>query len=882
VNGLRRLKRRVRFLARKRATESELDEELRHHIELEAEELVRGGMDPERARREARLRFGGLERTKERVRDERGGRLLEDLVQDVRYALRTLGRSPGFTVSALLILALGIGASTALFGVVRGVVLRPLPYPEPERLVRIWPSAPSRGVERGAFSYPDFRDWRTEATTLASAGLWTTLPGDYPILGDAGPEELETAWVGGDFFGVLGVEAAVGRTLRPDDVEEARPAVVLSYGVWQRRFGGDPAVVGRSITLDHRPFEAVGVMPEGFGFPDSNVEIWTPITVIPEDDIPIELRAVRFPQAMARLEPGVTVETARQELSAVAASLERRYPDSNAGVSSARVESLREVIVGDVDRALWTLLGAVAFVLLLACANVANLLLARGSARSGEMAIRLSMGASSGRVTRQLLTESLVLGAAGGALGLVVAWIGTNVLIARSAGLLPRTGEVRMDASVLVASVVLTLGATALAGVVPALRTARVSPGGGLKEGRGGVGTSRDRLRLRRGLVAAEVALAAVLLIGAGLMLRSVDAIGEVDPGFEGEGRLAMTLTISDQKHTERSEWMAMYREILAGMRRLPGVTSAGAIRYLPFRGEGEAWPVQVPGLYEPAPDEQRMVRSYQVSADLFRTLGIRLLRGRTFGSTDGPDDPLVAVVNERFIDDFFGGRDPVGRRFRVGEGEVEVVGVVEDVRHAGLSEEGPPVVYVHEEQIPRIQMTYVLATGSGSPLALVDDVRRVVGALDPDQAITEILPLEELLDEQMARPRFFTVLLGAFAVLAVTLAALGVYGVLSYFVRERAREMGLRMALGASAARVVRMVIGGGLRPVAVGLLVGLVVAAGLSRFIEGLLFGVSAADPITYLAVAGLLAAVGAAASLLPAWAATRVDPMESLRAE
>jgi predicted permease len=877
------LARRARILFRKEEVERELDEEIRHHVELEARELERRGLAPREARREARLRFGGTERHKERVREERGGRLLEDLLRDLRHGARTLARSPGFTTSALLVLALGIGASTALFGVVRGVLLRPLPYPEPDRLVRVWPASPTRGIERAGFSLPDFEDWRTGAATADAMGLWTTLPADYPVLGESGPEELSTVWVGGDFFGTLGVPAALGRTLRPDDVEAFRTAVVLSHGLWERRFGADPGVVGRTMLLDHRPFEVVGVMPDGFAFPDGEGEVWTPITVIPEDDIPIHLRQVRFIQGMARLAPGATPAAATQEFSAIAQELEARHPDSNAGVTAATVVPLRDQVVGEVEAALWMLLGAVGFVLLLVCANVANLLLARGTARAREMAIRRSLGASSGRVARQLLTESLLLGVAGGALGLLLAWVGTDLLVSRSAGLLPRTGEVSLDGAVLAVGVGLTLGATLLAGVVPALRTAREAPGAGLRDGSRDVAGGARGVRLRRGLVAAEVALAVVLLVGAGLMLRSVRAMAEVDPGFETGGRLAATLTISDQKHPERAEWMAVYREILRRMEDLPGVEAAGAIRYLPFRGEGEAWPVQVPGLYEPTPEEQRYVRSYQVSPDLFEALGIQVLRGRAIQPTDGGEDPFVVAVNETLAREFFQGQDPVGRRIRVGGTEIEVVGVVEDVRHAGLSEEAPPVVYVPQEQSPRIQMSYVLSAGAGTdPRALVDDVRRIVRELDPDQAITEILPLDELAGSQTARPRFFALILGLFAALALVLATLGVYGVLAWVVRERTREMGLRMALGASAGQVRGMVLAGGLRPVAVGLVLGLAAAVATTRFLESLLFGVPATDPATYLAVVAGLGLVGVAASLVPAWSATRVDPMESLRAE
>ncbi len=883
---LRRLfARRLRVLLRKGDVERDLDDEVRLHVEMEAEDLVRGGMDPERARREAALRFGGEEAVKERVRDERGGRPVEDLVQDVRYGVRSLRRSPGFTASALLVLALGIGAATALFGVVYGVLLAPLPFPSPEWLVRVWPASPGRGSDQVPLYYLEFRDWRKQARTLSGLAVYSGLPAPYPYTGGAAPMELATTWVAGDFFRLLGVQPARGRALRPDDDDSGRLVVVLSDGAWKRLFGSDPSVVGRTITLDHRAFEVVGVMPPGFSYPGEGGanDIWVPLSVIPEDDIPIHTRGVRFLSAVARLAPGATEEAARQELSGIARTLEARYPDANAGVSAATVTSLRTSMVGDVRTALWAVLGAVGFLLLLASANVANLLLARGTSRSREVALRLSLGASSGRVTRQLLTESLLLGGAGGVLGIALAWGGTRVLVARSAGLLPRSGDIRIDATVLGAALVVTLFATALAGVLPALRATDVSPAQELREGGRQVGGGTSRVRLRRTLVAAEVALAVVLLVGAGLLIRSLGALGRVDPGFRTDGRIAMTITLSDQKHPDRAEWMAMYHAIIERLAALPEVTAAGAIRYLPFQGTGEAVPVRVPGLYEPARSEQRSAQAFQVSDDLFRALGMKLLRGRALRTTDGPDAPPVAVVNEAFQRQFFQGQDPLGREFTFAgrDTRVRVVGVVADVHHRDIADAPRPSLYIRNDQNPRIQMSYVVHT-TGNPLALAPAMRRIVHDIDPDQTISQILPLDELTSDALARPRFFTLLLGGFAAIALVLAALGIYGVLAYIVRSRRREMGLRLALGASTGRVLGHVLRQGLAPAAAGLLVGAAAAAVLSRFLATILFGVEPLDVTTYVAVAAALAAVATAACLVPAWSAARVNPMESLRSE
>lgn len=879
-----RVARRIRILLRKDAVERELDEELRTHLEMEVRDLIRRGLPPEQARREATVRFGGVERTKERVRDERGGRLLDDLAQDVRYGVRSLRHAPGFTASALLVLALGIGSATTLFGVVDAVLLEPLPYPGAERLVRVWPASPARGVERASMSYPEFRDWREQARSLDGLAVYSTLIGDYIYLGGDAPTELATQWVAGDFFRILGVPPVAGRPLEPEDAEEDRMVAVLSWGAWQRLFGGDPGTVGRSITLDHRSFEVVGVMPQGFTFPvEESVEVWVPLTVVPEDDIPIHGRQVRFLQAVGRLAPGQSAAQAREDLAAVARALERTYPDSHAGVSDATVVPLPEWTVGDVRQALLLALGAVGFLLLLACANVANLLLARGTARAREVALRMSLGAPSERLVRQLLTESLLLASAGGALGLVLSWAATRTLALGSVGILPRAAGIGLDGTVVIASLGLTLFAAASAGVLPALRAVDVAPANDLREGGRGSSGGASGTRLRRTLVAAEVALAVLLLTGAGLLVRSLDALRRVDPGFETENRIAMTLTISDGKHPEREDWMGLYHQILERLEAHPDVAAAGAIRRLPFRGSGEALPVRVAGVYEPAADEQRYAEMFQVSAGLAEALGLRLLRGRGIQASDGPDDVFVAVISEAFERDFFQGQDALGRRFQVpGTGrEVQVVGVVADVRHGGPRENPPPVAYVSNDQVPRIQMSYVVAT-VGDPLDLAGEMHRIVRELDPDQPVSEIVPLSDLAAESLARPRFFAALLGGFALLALLLAALGVYGVLAFVVRSRAREMGLRQALGASGGTVAAGVLKQGMVPVAVGLAAGLAGAAALSRFLGALLYGVEPLDPLTYLGVSVVLGAVATLACLAPAWAAGRVDPMVSLRAE
>ena len=624
-------------------------------------------------------------------------------------------------------------------------------------------------------------------------------------------------------------------------------------------------------------------MPPGFAFPRSGIEAWVPLTVIPASSIPLELRFVRFLHGVGRLEEGVTLEAARDELSGVAAGLEREYPDANAGLGAATLVPLRDVVVGrDVERALLVVMGAVAMILLLACTNVANLLLARGARRRRELAVHMSLGASSGRLVRRLLVESCVLAMAGGALGSALSWWGGNWLLSRSADVLPRTGEVRMDGAVLGFAVLLTLATVALFGVVPALRSTDLAVADELKEGAPGSGTGVRGARLRRGLVAGQVAVAVVLLVGAGLLVRSLGELGRVDPGFRSRGVVAMNLTISDAKYPERADYMSFYHRLLEEAGRLPGVETVASIRQTPLRGGVEQIPFSIPGIHEPTDEERSAVDLVQVSRDLFRTLGIRLLAGRSFTGSDGADDFPAAVVNQALVDRYFGGVEPVGRTVLVGgDYEAEGVGVVEDVRHHDVAEPPAPTLYLHQEQSPRRGVTVVVRT-DGQDGPVMAGLRTIVSELDPDQPITELTTLSRVMSDSLARPRFFTLLLGAFGALAMVLSALGIYGVVAYLTRGRTREVGLRIALGATGREVVGLVMRQGMLPALAGLGVGLAAALGLSRLMESLLYGVTAADPVTYLSVAVGLFAVAALACLVPARRASRVDPVAALRSE
>ncbi|MEJ2540773.1 MAG: ADOP family duplicated permease, partial [Gemmatimonadota bacterium] len=670
--------RRLRYLLFRSVEERELDEEMRLHIEMETRDLIARGEDPEEARRRARLAFGGVDRYREEVRDARGILWLDQLRQDLTFAVRTLRRSPGFAAGALLVLGLGIGATTTAFGVVDAVLLRPLPYPAPDQLVRVWPAAPETGTDRRTFSVPDFRDWRERSGTLTDLALYSMLPSP-PVMTGRGPaEEIPAAYVAGDFFGVFGVEAAVGRVPRGDeDREGVNRVIVFSHGYWQRRFGGDPAIVGQVLTIEGEPFELVGVMPPHFAFPSADIDAWLFISTLPQSSIPTEERFVRFMWAVGRMAPGTSVARVDQELDGIAAGLAAELPATNQQLTAATVEPLRDVMVGDARSSLWLVLGAVGLILLIACANVAGLLLARAGSRRGELAVRMSLGAERGRVIRQLLAEAGVLGVLGGLLGFALAWAGTRTVLRLGADLIPRSTEIGLDAGAFAFAAVLTLGATLLFGVLPALRA--TGGGGRAALASGGRGAmSGSGVGLRRVLVGAEVAVSVVLLVGAALLVRSFTALQSVDPGFEPEGLATMTLTIAQENYPQRADYMQFYRSIMERLEDLPGVASVGSIRRLPLRGGGETAGFSIPGVFEPSEEGAPDVELVHVGGDAFTALGVPVVEGRDFDTMDDETAPLRLVVNEAFARTYAPNQRLVGRTMLVyGGDEAEIIGIV-------------------------------------------------------------------------------------------------------------------------------------------------------------------------------------------------------------
>ncbi len=804
---------------------------------------------------------------------------MDALLQDLRHGARQLRRARGFTAIAALTLALGIGGTTAIFTVVRGVLLRPLPFPSPDRLVRVWPAAPRDGQARMGFSVPDFEDWAAHSRSLVSLGLYSTIPSDVVLTGRGQAEALPTAHVSAGFFETLGVPAELGRTLLPVEEKGANHVIVLSDAAWRTRFGADPGLVGSRILLAGVPYTVVGIMPPAFGFPSHDIEAWVFLSTVPQSSIPLQLRVVRLLSAVGRLRPGVSVAQARAELSGVARALAAEHPQTNADLTAATVQPLREAMVGDVRLALLVLLGATMLILLIACANVANLVLARGTARRREVAVRAALGAGRARLLRQLLVENLLLGLVGGALGLVLAFWGVAALLARADGLLPRAAEVRPDAQVLLFALVASLLTGLLFGLLPAWGASRPRLASVLREG--GRGATAAHGRARRALVVAEVALSLVLLAGAGLLLRSLWSLRSVDPGFATADRLVVTLTISDVKYPTRPGYMAFHHELMRRLGALPGVRAVAATRFLPLDGgvEDHGWTVPGSGV---DPDRNPSADLIQVTPGFFRTMGIPLVRGRAIEEQDRADAPLVLVINRTLARAAFGAADPVGHTIDFGGGgPLPVVGVVGDVRQRELRAPPPPIVYVAEQQTPRRALTYVLHT-TGKALALAPAVRRIVADMDPDQPIARITSLEGALSESITTPRFLATLLATFAALALLLAALGIYGVLSYQVRQRTHEIGIRLALGARAGDVVGLLIRQGMAPVALGLAAGAAGAVLLTRLMSSLLFAVAPDDPATLAAAAALLGAVALAAVWIPARAAARVDAVRTLGVE
>ncbi|MFL6215596.1 MAG: ABC transporter permease [Blastocatellia bacterium] len=815
---------------------------------------------------------------------------MEALLQDLRYSLRMLIKRPGFTVVAVLALALGIGANTAIFSIINAVLLRPLPYAAPERLVNVWATRPQRGITGNSASYPDFADWRDQNDVFEyTVGYHFT---DFTLTGDDNPARIPGLVVSADLFPLLGAQAATGRIFSRDEDKNGAPlTVILSHKLWQQRYHGDPGVIGSSLTINSKSYTVIGVMPEGFQFPLQNdpVQMWATFAseLTPTDGPTIaEQRGAHFLQVIARLKPDATIEQAQTTMATIARRLSEKYPDTNTDWS-ATVRSTHEDMIGDVKPALLLLMGAVACVLLIACSNVASLLLARATTRHKEMAIRAALGASRIRVIRQLLTESIVLAIIGGALGMLIALWGTDALVAASGDELPRAAQIGLDPRVLGFTLLVSVLTGMLFGLVPAIHSSKTDLNEALKEGGRGTSDGGRRVSLRNALVTVEVAIAVVLLVGAALLIQSLWRLQKVDAGINPHNVMTFELGVPEVKYDAKKQ-SEFFRQLQARLAAMPGVEAASAVLPLPLSGSNIGISFEIEG--QPLPPGQHPSSAYRaVSLDYFRAMGIRLLKGRDFNERDGYDAAPVIIINEAYAERYFPNEDPLGKRIRPGISVEtgkrpawrEVIGVVGNVRHQSLTRDFTPEYYVPQSQIPFDSMTLVVKTAS-DPHGIVNAVREEVRAMDKDLPLFNIRTMDDYLSRSVAQPRLIALLLMIFAGLALLLTMIGLYGVMSYSVAQRTHEIGIRMALGASPRDVLALVVKQGMLVVAVGVGIGLAVAYLVTKVMAGLLFGIGAKDPLTFAAIAAIIAGIALAACFVPARRATKVDPMIALRYE
>jgi len=794
---------------------------------------------------------------------------------DVTFALRMLCKAPGFTMAAMLAIALGVGANTAIFTVVERVLLQPLAYPGPARIVDVDERANGRST---TVSPPNFLDWRTQNRTLAALAAYSertvTLSGGREAL------RLEGAAIDAQVLPVLGVAPALGRGFVEDDAREgARAVAILGHGAWQRLFGADPGIIGRTIALEGAPCEVIGVMPPGFDFPEEK-EVWIPLVLTSRDTGPNQ-RGAHYLSAVGRLRDGASLDQARDDLNGIEQAIARQYPSKVTGYAVS-VEPLRDSMVGGVQRPLWILFGAVGFVMLIACVNVSNLLLARASTRTGEIAVRSALGADRWRLVRQLLAESAVLALAGGAAGALIGSWSVRALMAIAPADLPRAGDVRMDPGVLLFSLVLSLVAGIVFGSAPALVASRPDLAVFLKDVRRDGGSAGGRRALRSVLVAAQMALALVLLTGAGLAARSFSSLVQVDPGIRTSGVLTFEIVLPEAAYPSLVSIAQFYRDYIERIQREPGIATAGAISFAPLTTQGFGGTFTLLDRPQAASEGNAQVRS--VTPGYMETVAMPLRAGRFFDARDAESAPRVAIVSEAAARRYWPGESPIGKRIRLHVNESvraprEIVGVVGDVHIHRLDIDAVPVIYVPHTQYGPETMT-IMARTAGDPLLALPGLKGVLSAMAPDVAIGHVRTLDAIAAASVAQPRFRAVLLSVFAAVSLALAAVGLYGVVAFSVTQRRTELGLRIALGADAGDVLRLVLREGMAPVAAGILIGLGASAVLERVMQTLLFNVDALDPVTFAAVSGMLAVVALAACYIPARRATRLDPAATLR--
>ena len=876
---------RARALLFRRATQESLNDEIQFHIEQETAQNIRLGLAPDEARRQALVQFGGLTRTREAHHDVYAARPIEELVADTRYTLRTIRRTPVLAGAAILTLALGVGANTAIFSAVNAVILRPLPFPKPEQLYMLWEENPEKGWYKQVAAPANMLDWREQVAAFADVMAYTDMMGTSTLADGGEPMIVTPARTTGNFFSLLGVRAALGRTFVDAETwQTGHQIAVLSHHLWRDRFRSDPGVVGRTIQLDGVPVEIVGVMPASFDYPNEKVDLWGPLGWDPSNRQKVFFRRAHWLTVVARLKPGVTDAAANAQLQAVVKRLQRDYPNTNR-VMGAGMTPLHEFLVGNTRLPLLVLLGAVGLLLLIACANVGNLMLVKASDREREAALRLALGAGRRRLVRQALTESLVMSFLGGAAGIALGWWGTKALQAMQPAGMLRVSRFDFDWAVLGYVLLITTLSGLLFGLAPAVWASRRLPHEALKEGGRGGSQSRRMRRWGERLVIGEVALALLLSIGAGLLVRSLLQLQRVDPGFDPDGVLAARVSLPNARYNSNEKAISFFTQLEDRLRGIPGVTGVAGVSNLPLESTGFTSDFTVEGW--PAGTYGTEVTHTRITPDYFKVMRTALVSGRAFTAADHANAPPVVIINEAFAKKHFKGQDPVGKRIafdKVPDSTTTwstIVGVVKSAHQVKLGVE--PVIEAFEPlaQSATSTLTMVVRTTS-DPASLGPAVRRTVAEADATLALESMKTVVAVRDISLAEQRFLTTLLLLFASVGLALAVVGVYGVMAQMARRRVREMGIRLALGAQAGDVRWLVVRNGLRLVTVGLVIGTAAAFVATRAMQTLLFGVAPKDPITFLVVPTVLVLTAILATWLPASYASRADPATALRAE
>ena len=877
---------KIRGVANRADVDQEFQRELDTHLELLVQENISKGMNAEDAWRTAGFRLGGMTQLREMNRELQGLPFLETMLQDVRFALRMLRKNPGFTAVAVLTLALGIGANTAIFSVVYAVLLKPLPFAEPDRLYNVYQAMPREGVMFNGWSYANFAEFRSENHIFSE--LSGNQQHQLTLTGRGEPTVVNTAVVTPELFSVLGEKPLLGRAFLPQEGKPGSAAVaILSESLWRGTFGANPDIIGSAITLDKRSHTVVGVMRAGFRFPAilEEEQVWIPLAQDPLFGSWMEKRRGHWLRVTGRLKPGVTPAQAQAEMDALAAKLAKEFPAENDGWV-IRMAPLRDVIVGNVRPALLVLLGSVGLVLLIACANIANLLLARATSRSREIAVRSALGAGQSRIIRQLLSETAVLGLLGGIAGIALAYWGVRALTLLLPENLPRAKEIGVDHWVLAFALLLSAAASCGFGLAPALFAAKSKLQVSLRDSSGRSGESAGRRRARNLLAAGEIAVATVLLVAAGLLLRSFSNLTAVRPGFDVQHVMKASISLPRFQYSDPRQWVAFSDELLTHIQAQPGMRDSAMVVPLPITDGFINLAFDIPGTPPPSAGTSRTASFVSASPDYFRVMGIPLLAGRLFNEHDGLKAPRITVISQAFARMHFPNQDPLGRHLSFGfpfenVGDREIVGVVGDVRDVSLGQAPAPMMYVPFAQAP-FWGGNLIVKSSLEPASVAGAIRYQVHQIDKDLPVTDIALLPDALGASMAQPRFRTLLLGLFAAMALTLAAVGIFGVISYSVSRRTNEIGVRVAMGAQSSDVLRQVLGEGARLAIAGLAVGLAASLIATRFMSTLLFGVKSFDPLTFGAVALILTGVTLAACYFPARRATRVDPILALRYE